>query len=47
MRHQPSRYDLKAFQAALEESARAPKLTPAYLAELARKRDQHLAKLAA
>lgn len=45
-RHQPSRYDLKAFQAALEASAQGPRFTPSYLVELARKRDQYLAKLA-
>ena len=45
-RHQPSRSDLKAFQAAMNEAASGPRFTPAYLAELARKRDQYLANLA-
>ena len=44
--HQTSRYDLKAFQAVLDEAAKAPAFTPSYLAELARRRDQHLANLA-
>ncbi|MCP4238414.1 MAG: hypothetical protein GY770_33405 [Aestuariibacter sp.] len=46
MRHQLSRYDLKAFQKAVEVSSQLPSLTPAYMAELERRRDQHLAKLA-
>lgn len=45
-RHQPSRSDLKAFYAALNEAASGPRFTPSYLAELARKRDQYLAHLA-
>ena len=45
-RHQPSRYDLKAFNAALNEATAGPRFTPDYLAELARRRDQHLANLA-
>jgi len=44
--HQTSRYDLKAFQAVLNEAAKAPTFTPSYLAELARRRDQYLANLA-
>ena len=47
MRHQPSRYDLKAFAAAIESASAAQKITPQYLRELAIKRDQYLAKLAA
>lgn len=45
-RHQPSRYDLKAFEVALQDVSRAPRLTSSYLAELERRRDQHLLKLA-
>lgn len=45
-RHQPSRFDLKAFNAALEAAANAPTFTPAYLNELQRRRDQYLANLA-
>ena len=47
MRHQPSRYDVKAFEQALRESQSGPRITPEYLAELARKRDQYFARLAA
>ena len=47
MRHQPSRYDLKAFTAAIGSASTAQKITPQYLRELAFKRDQYLAKLAA
>ena len=46
MRHQPSRYDLKAFAAAIEAASAAPKFTPQYMQQLALKRDQYLAKLA-
>lgn len=46
MRHQPSRYDLKAFETALRESQSEPRITPEYLKELARKRDQYLLHLA-
>ena len=46
MRHQPSRYDVKAFQAALQEAQSRPAITDAYLAELAAKRDQYYARLA-
>ena len=45
-RHQPSRYDLKAFEAAMNQAARAPRITNSYLADLAAKRDQYLATLA-
>ena len=45
-RHQPSRYDIKAFNNALNEAAAAPRLTPSYLADLERRRDQYLANLA-
>ena len=45
-RHQPSRYDLKAFEAARNQAARAPPITNSYLADLAAKRDQYLATLA-
>ena len=45
-RHQPSRYDLKAFEAAMNEAAQAPRITDRYLADLAAKRDQYLANLA-
>ena len=47
MRHQPSRYDVKAFEAALTVASQAPRITPQYLAELAKKRDQHYASLKA
>jgi len=43
----PSRRDLQAFSQALTEASQAPRITPQYLAELARKRDQYLARLAA
>ena len=46
MRHQPSRYDLKAFHKALQQAQSQPNFSPAYLAELARKRDQYLLSLA-
>lgn len=46
MRHQPSRYDLKAFHEALKQAQSQPSFSPAYLAELARKRDQYLLSLA-
>ena len=46
MKHQPSRHDLKAFQRALAETQSQPTITPAYLQELARKRDQYLLTLA-
>lgn len=42
----PSRRDLQAFSQALREAAAAPRITEAYLQELAIKRDQYLAKLA-
>ena len=42
----PSRRDLQQFQSALEAASKAPRITPAYLAELARKRDEYLARLA-
>ena len=42
----PSRRQLQAFQQAIEAAAQAPRITPQYLAELARKRDQYLAQLA-
>ena len=45
-RHQPSRYDQKAFEAALNAAAKAPKVTDRYLASLAAKRDEYLASLA-
>ena len=45
-RHQPSRYDLKAFEAAMNEAAQAPRITSSYLAELAYKRDLYLSSLA-
>lgn len=44
--HRPSRYDLKAFEVALQEASQGPAFTPAYLQELARKRDQYLGLLA-
>ena len=44
-RHQVSRHDLKAFEAAMNEAAQAPRITDRYLAELAAKRDQYLAQL--
>ena len=46
MRHHPSRYDLKAFHKALQQAHSQPSFSPAYLAELARKRDQYLLSLA-
>lgn len=46
MRHQPTRQQIRAFNAALKAVEAAPRLTPAYLAELERRRDQHLARLA-
>jgi len=42
----PSRRDLQAFNQALREAAAGPRITDAYLRELAIKRDQHLARLA-
>ena len=45
-RHQPSRYDLKAYEAAMSQAAAAPRFTPGYLAELERRRDQYLTRLA-
>ena len=45
-RHQPTRRDLKAFEQALQAASQGPRVTPDYLAELAAKRDQYLAKLA-
>ena len=45
-RHQPSRHDLKAFEAALNAAAQAPRITDRYLSDLAAKRDQYLANLA-
>lgn len=42
----PSRRDLQAFQAALQAAQNAPRITDAYLAELAAKRDQYLSSLA-
>jgi len=42
----PSRRDLQAFNQALREAAAGPRITDAYLRELAVKRDQYLAKLA-
>ena len=42
----PSRRDIQAFNKAAQEASNAPRITPAYLAELARKRDQYLAYLA-
>ena len=47
MRHQPSRQDVQAFQAAMNAASQSPRITPSYLRELARRRDQHLANLAA
>ena len=47
MRHQPSRFDTKALEAALVQASNAPRITPQYLAELAKKRDQHYASLKA
>jgi hypothetical protein len=46
MNARPSRRDLQAFNQALVEASQAPRITPQYLAELAVKRDQYLAKLA-
>lgn len=45
-RHQPSRYDLKAFEAAMNEAARAPRITSSYLADLSAKLDEYHANLA-
>ena len=42
----PSRRDLQAFSQAMEEAKQAPRITEAYLTELARKRDQYFAYLA-
>ena len=42
----PSRRDLQAFSKAMEEAKQAPRITEAYLTELARKRDQYFAYLA-
>ena len=44
-RHQISRQELKAFEAALNAASQAPRITDSYLAELAAKRDQYLANL--
>jgi len=45
-RHQPSRYDLKAFYQAMQEAQQTPEFTPEHLQFLQRRRDQFLAKLA-
>ena len=42
----PSRRDLASFFQAVEEARQVPVITPAYLRELARKRDQYHAYLA-
>ena len=44
--HRPSRFDLKAFEAAIQEASAGPKFTPEYLHQLELKRDQYLCKLA-
>ena len=46
MKHQPTRQELKAWTALCQEASQGPRFTPAYLNELARKRDQFLANLA-
>ena len=46
MRHQPTRKQIQAFNAALKAAEAAPRLTPAYMAELERRRDEFYARLA-
>ena len=43
----PTRRDLEAFRKACDAADMAPRITPQYLAELAIKRDQYFARLAA
>ena len=45
-RHQVTRQDLKAYDAAMKAAAAGPRITPAYLAELQRRMDQYQATLA-
>lgn len=46
MRHQPTRFQIKAFQEALKEAQGQPEFTEEHLRFLARRRDQFLAQLA-
>jgi len=46
MKHQPTRFQIKAFEQAIREAQQAPEFTEEHLRFLARRRDQFLANLA-
>lgn len=46
MKHQPTRFQIAAFQKAMEEAQSQPEFTDQHLQFLARRRDAFLAKLA-